>query len=143
MTNPQKTYIEIWDFVNQTYDMPLFAAGKSYGGRVGSTIVTQLKHCQGLIFLGYPFHPAKNTEKLRTEHLYNIEQPMLFLQGSRDALSTPEIANDFVNNHTSAELLWLEDGDHSWKPRKKSGFTQEQHMKTAARKILEFCTKHR
>ncbi|MCE7733525.1 MAG: dienelactone hydrolase [Candidatus Heimdallarchaeota archaeon] len=141
-TKPIKTMIEIWKHVKRHYDYPMFVSGKSYGGRIGSMAIDQLEGANGLIFLGYPFHPPGNLEKLRTEHLYQIKQPMLFLQGTRDTLSDYEIANTFVDAHDPSTIVWLEDGDHSWKPRKKSGLTQEDLMQEACQQIKEFCLKH-
>lgn len=142
-TKPIKTFIEIWKHVSKNYDYPMFASGKSYGGRIGSMAIDQLEDANGLIFLGYPFHPPGNLEKLRTEHLYEIKLPMLFLQGTRDNLSNSEIANTFVEVHNPSSIVWLEDGDHSWKPRKKSGLTEEGLMKEACNRIREFCLKHK
>lgn len=139
MTSPIRTYIEVWKLVLNEYDLPLFAAGKSYGGRVASMASDQLDGLEGLVFLGYPFHPPGKLDKLRTEHLYDISIPMLFLQGTRDNFSTTEIAYNFVNSHDSAHIVWLEDGDHSWKPRKKSGYTQEELMVQACEEIRNFC----
>lgn len=139
MTRPIKTYVEVWDYAAETYNLPQFAAGKSYGGRVGSMAVDQLSNCKGLIFLGYPFHPPGKLEKLRTEHLYNINLPMLFLQGTRDALSTADIANKFIDEHKPAKIVWLEDGEHSWKPRKKTGLTQKDLMINSCKEMRGFC----
>jgi predicted alpha/beta-hydrolase family hydrolase len=139
MTQPINTFVEVWNQVRSNYDYPLFAAGKSYGGRVASMASDRLDGVKGMVFLGYPFHPPGKLDKLRTEHLYNITLPMLFLQGTRDNFSTPEIANSFVSNHGSSTIVWLEDGDHSWKPRRKSGCTQEDLMVQSSKEIRKFC----
>ena len=68
----------------------------------------------GLIFLGYPLHPAGKPEKLRDEHLYGLHVPMLFLQGTRDTLATRELLDAVVAKLPSATLAWQEGGDHSF-----------------------------
>ena len=64
----------------------LFLVGKSMGGRIASLAVAHGLDCDGLVFLGYPLHPAKQTNKTRTEHWPDIHCPTLFLQGTRDSL---------------------------------------------------------
>jgi uncharacterized protein len=64
----------------------LFLSGKSMGGRMASHLAAQGEACAGLIFLGYPLHPANNRERLRAEHLPRIRCPMLFIEGTRDPL---------------------------------------------------------
>ncbi|MHA2501791.1 MAG: alpha/beta hydrolase family protein, partial [Candidatus Kariarchaeaceae archaeon] len=142
MTNPMKAFEEVWAHVAATHDLPMYVAGKSYGGRVGSMMLDRLPICRGLIFFGYPFHPPGKPEKLRTEHLYDITLPMLFLQGERDEFATADLVHDFVGNHEYARLIWLEDGDHSWKARKKSGFSQADHIRRAAVEVQTFCANH-
>src|SRR5579863_2337775 len=69
--------------------IPLFAGGKSFGGRMTSQTQAKsaLPHVHGLIFLGFPLHPAKQPSIDRAAHLFDVKIPMLFLQGTRDALS--------------------------------------------------------
>ena len=68
---------------------PIFIGGKSMGGRV-ATMIADTESVAGVICLGYPFHPAGKPEKLRVEHLEDIQVPVLILQGSRDALGNRE-----------------------------------------------------
>lgn len=94
---------------------PLWAAGKSFGGRMASMAVAEGMEAAGLVYLGYPLHPPGKPEKLRDEHLYGITAPMLFLQGTRDPFATPEILVDVVSRiGPSAALEWVEGGDHSF-----------------------------
>jgi predicted alpha/beta-hydrolase family hydrolase len=94
---------------------PLWAAGKSFGGRMASMAVADGMDAAGLIYLGYPLHPPGKPEKLRDEHLYGLATPMLFLQGSRDAFATPEILADVVSRiGPHAVLQWVDGGDHSF-----------------------------
>lgn len=94
---------------------PLWAAGKSFGGRMASMAVAEGMEAAGLVYLGYPLHPPGKPEKLRDEHLYGITVPMLFLQGTRDPFATPEILTDVVSRiGPSAVLEWVQGGDHSF-----------------------------
>ncbi|MCU1566153.1 MAG: dienelactone hydrolase [Pseudarthrobacter sp.] len=94
---------------------PLWAAGKSFGGRMASMAVAEGMDAAGLVYLGYPLHPPGKPEKLRDEHLYGLATPMLFLQGSRDTFATPEILADVVSRiGPNAVLQWVDGGDHSF-----------------------------
>src|SRR6478752_3731405 len=94
---------------------PLWAAGKSFGGRMASMAVAEGMPAAGLVYLGYPLHPPGKPEKLRDEHLYGLTLPMLFLQGSRDTFATPGILEDVVARiGRNAVLQWVEGGDHSF-----------------------------
>ena len=94
---------------------PLWAAGKSFGGRMASMAVAEGMEAAGLVYLGYPLHPPGKPDKLRDEHLYGLTTPMLFLQGSRDTFATPGILTDVVSRiGPNAVLQWMEGGDHSF-----------------------------
>ena len=90
----QETLVETWQAVHRFARETLagaidswVAAGKSMGGRVASQMVAGgLLPVDGVIFLGYPLHPANDKEKLRDAHLYDIEIPLLFFAGTRDPL---------------------------------------------------------
>lgn len=94
---------------------PLWAAGKSFGGRMASMAVAEGMPAAGLVYLGYPLHPPGKPEKLRDEHLYGLKPPMLFLQGTRDTFATPALLEDVVSRiGPAATLQWCEGGDHSF-----------------------------
>ncbi|MDQ4491537.1 dienelactone hydrolase [Sinomonas sp. ASV486] len=94
---------------------PLWAAGKSFGGRIASMAVAEsAMDPAGLVFLGYPLHPAGKPEKLRDDHLYGLRLPMLFLSGTRDTLATAELLDAVVAKLPTATLAWQEGGDHSF-----------------------------
>lgn len=94
---------------------PIWAAGKSFGGRMASMAVAEGMDAAGLVYLGYPLHPPGKPEKLRDEHLYGLTLPMLFLQGSRDTFATRELLEGVVSRiGPSAVLQWIEGGDHSF-----------------------------
>ena len=121
---------------------PLFIGGKSLGGRMASMLADELK-VAGLVCLGYPFHPPKKPERLRTGHLRALCTPALILQGSRDPFGNRDEADGYIRDGLLADsirLQWLEDGDHDLKPRVRSGWSQSQHLEAAARGIAAFIT---
>jgi predicted alpha/beta-hydrolase family hydrolase len=94
---------------------PLWAAGKSFGGRMASMAVAEGMPAAGLVYLGYPLHPPGTPEKLRDEHLYGLTTPMLFLQGTRDTFATRELLEGVVSRiGPAATLQWCHGGDHSF-----------------------------
>lgn len=116
----------------------LVIGGKSMGGRVASMIYEDLADTVGLVCLGYPFHPPGKPDRLRVEHLQRIKKPVLVIQGERDALGNrQEVERYQLPQHF--QLEWLEDGDHSFKPRKASGFTQQRHLEQAIEVMAGWC----
>lgn len=96
--------------------------GKSMGGRIASQIVAAGEAADGLLFLGYPLHPAGRTEKLRVEHLAKIACPMLFVQGTRDALCRLDLLRPALKKLAApVEVHLIESGDHSFKVLKSTG----------------------
>ncbi|GAB3566144.1 alpha/beta hydrolase [Arthrobacter alkaliphilus] len=94
---------------------PLWAAGKSFGGRMASMAVAEGMPAAGLVYLGYPLHAPGKPEKLRDEHLYGLTLPMLFLQGTRDTFATPDLLENVVARiGPTATIEWWEGGDHSF-----------------------------
>jgi predicted alpha/beta-hydrolase family hydrolase len=110
--------------------------GKSMGGRIASMIADEAG-VAGVLCLGYPFHPPGKPERLRTVHLETIRTPTLIVQGTRDRFGTREEVAAYPLS-TSIEVAWVEDGDHSLKPRKKSGRTAEQNLDEAANAAVGF-----
>lgn len=126
-------------------DTPIFIGGKSMGSRVAATLggmdeFTTL--IQGIFCLGYPFHPSKKPEKLRLEPLQETKVPLLIVQGERDTLGNQEEVNAYELSN-KCQCYFLKDGDHSLKPRVKSGYTYEQHKNAAVHLILTFVCKVR
>ena len=107
----------------------LVIGGKSMGGRMATMVADEL-HVRGLLCLGYPFHPPNQPQKTRTAHLAALRTPTLIVQGTRDMFGSREnvAAYDLA---PSIRFEWLEDGDHSFKPRAASGFTEKQHLAQA------------
>lgn len=110
--------------------------GKSMGGRIASMIADEVG-AAGVVCLGYPFHPPGKPERLRTSHLEALKTHTLIVQGTQDRLGTAEEVASYSLS-PSIELAWMEDGDHSFKPRKKSGRTLEQNLEAAADAVVEF-----
>ena len=110
--------------------------GKSMGGRIASMVADEVG-ARGLVCLGYPFHPPGRPDKLRTKHLETLATPALIVQGTRDAFGTPEDVAGYVLSD-AIRVVWLEDGDHSWKPRAASGRTEAQNMADGVAAIREF-----
>ena len=114
----------------------LVIGGKSLGGRIAS-MVADRAGVGGLVCLGYPFHPPGRPDKLRTAHLLALKTRGLILQGTRDPFGRPdEIESYGLPDTIRVELL--DDGDHSFKPRVKSGRTTEQNLSEAVRAVVAF-----
>lgn len=99
---------------------PLFIGGKSMGGRVASMVAADLFNrgrISGLVCFGYPFHPPAKPQQLRTAHLLDISVPTLICQGERDPFGTRQEVSGYTLS-PRISLLWLNDGDHDFKPRK-------------------------
>lgn len=114
----------------------LVIGGKSMGGRIASLVADEVG-ARGLVCLGYPFHPPGRPEKLRTKHLETLRTPALVVQGTRDQFGTREDVRGYRLS-AAIRIVWLEDGDHSWKPRASSGRTESQNMADGIRAILDF-----
>lgn len=117
----------------------LFIGGKSMGGRMASLVADE-KGADGLICLGYPFHPPGKPEKLRTEHLEMLACPALILQGERDPFGTRDEVKGYKLSD-SINMCWLADGNHDLAPRKKSGHTTEENLASAIGYIVDFIGK--
>jgi predicted alpha/beta-hydrolase family hydrolase len=107
-------------------DLPLFAGGRSFGGRMTSQAqaLDPLPHVRGLAFLGFPLHPAGKPGIERAAHLAEIVVPMLFVSGERDALAELDLLNPVVAGlGDRATLHLVARADHSFKVAAKSGRT--------------------
>jgi len=99
----------------------LVIGGKSMGGRMASHLAAAGEAVDGLLFLGYPLHPAGKPGQLRAAHLARIGAPMLFLAGTRDALCRLDLLRGALAGLPNATLHVVDDGDHSFAVRKRSG----------------------
>lgn len=104
---------------------PMFAGGKSMGGRISSQCAAHGGFDpapKGLVFFGYPLHPPGKPHQRRDAHLPSIAAPMLFLHGTRDPFGSPDEMRDLVATLPSATLEVIDGGDHSLvAPRQKPG----------------------
>jgi hypothetical protein len=111
--------------------VPLMAGGKSYGGRMTSQAQAEdpLPGVLGLAFLGFPLHPAGKPSQDRGKHLFDVHVPMLFLQGTRDALAMPDQIEPLCEAlGPRATLRFFADADHSFRVPKRSGRTDQEVM---------------
>jgi predicted alpha/beta-hydrolase family hydrolase len=112
--------------------LPLFAGGKSFGGRMTSQAQAEiaLPHVRGLVFFGFPLHPPKQPSIDRAAHLFQVKIPMFFLQGTRDALAELPLIEPLAKRLGGrATLTLLKDADHSFHVPVRSGRTDEQVRK--------------
>ena len=100
-------------------DEPVWVGGKSFGGRMASVAVAEGMPAAGLVFLGYPLHPPGKPERVRDEHLYGIEVPMLFLQGTKDPFATPDVLHPVLARLPRATLHPVDGGGHSLERSRK------------------------
>jgi len=112
----EAAFIKAWDDAAQTATGPMFAAGKSMGGRMASMVAARQGFTPapaGLIFFGYPLHPPGKPEQRRDKHLQDITVPMLFMHGTKDPFGTPDEMSQLVAGLPSAMLHLVDKGDHS------------------------------
>jgi predicted alpha/beta-hydrolase family hydrolase len=114
----------------------LVIGGKSMGGRIAS-LVAEEAGVAGLVCLGYPFHPTGKPDRLRVQHLEALRTPTLILQGDRDPFGSREEVAGYKLS-PSVRVAWVDDGDHSFKPRKTSGRTEQQNWEAALAEIGRF-----
>lgn len=141
--NRMPILMETWAAVVAALGGPdaVVIGGKSMGGRVASMLAADYETAgtpvRGLVCLGYPFHPPGKPEKTRTEHLAELTTPSLFCQGERDTLGN---ADDVAGYRLSDAITvhWLGDGDHGFKPRKKSGLTEDGNWTDAINAVAAF-----
>jgi predicted alpha/beta-hydrolase family hydrolase len=124
------------EVLQERMDQPerlLILAGKSMGGRVASLLVDELAASDGVrgcLCLGYPFHPPGKPLQLRTEHLVSLQTPTLILQGERDSFGRREEVETYRLS-PKVQLGWIPSGDHSFKPTRSSGLSEEENWATA------------
>ena len=134
-----KILLDTWRNVIDTLGGPknLFIGGKSMGGRTASMIADE-QGVRGLICLGYPFHAPGKRDNPRVAHLETLRTPTLICQGTRDNMGNRETVESYALS-ASIEIHWLEDGDHSFKPRLKSGTSLNDNLVSASSCIVRFC----
>ncbi len=119
---------------------PLLIGGKSMGGRVASLVADELygaARIAGLVCLGYPFHPPKKPDQLRTAHLVGLQSPTLIVQGDRDPFGSRNEVEALALS-PAIRFHWVGDGDHDLGPRGNSGFTRKANLAAAADAVAAF-----
>lgn len=119
---------------------PLLIGGKSMGGRVASLVADEVRaqgRIAGLVCLGYPFHPPKKPEQLRTAHLVGLRCPTLIVQGDRDPFGSRSEVEGLALSE-AIRFHWVGDGDHDLGPRGNSGFTRKGNLTAAADAVAAF-----
>lgn len=123
--------------------------GKSMGGRMSSMLMAENAQRDtknqlpilGCACLGYPFHAPKKDPKNRLDHLKELTEPLLIVQGTRDPMGNQEEVTFYQEEgriNSAVKLSWLEDGDHDLKPRKASGYSHQQHIDNAIDQVADF-----
>jgi predicted alpha/beta-hydrolase family hydrolase len=118
-----KTIEMAFQHVQEKYpDLPIFLSGKSFGGRMSSQYLAENNDAkvEGIIFYGFPLHALHKPSTERAEHLKRVKQPMLFLQGTRDALAEWSSIQEVCSSLAKAKLVKLEGADHSFKKGKEN-----------------------
>lgn len=119
----EKTVIMVLEFAHKKYPkLPLFAGGKSFGGRMTSQRVSKLcpEFLQGIVFFGFPLHAIGKPGMERAAHLNDINIPMLFLQGTKDKLAEIDLIKKVIKKLKTATLEQFEGADHSFKVSKQN-----------------------
>lgn len=108
--------------------VPIVAGGKSMGGRMTSRLMAEAPHpdVRALVFLGFPLHPAGAPAIERAEHLRAVSVPMLFLQGTRDALADLTLMHPVIAGLALATMHVVDGGDHSFEVLKRTGRTADE-----------------
>ena len=114
----------------------LVLGGKSLGGRIASLIADEVG-AKGLVCFGYPFHPPGRPRVLRTRHLEALSTPTLIVQGTRDSMGSRDEVPEYTLS-PKIHVSWIEDGDHSLKPRRRSGSDPQQALATAVEQVAGF-----
>ena len=125
--------------------LPLFAGGKSMGGRMTSLAAARepLANVRGLVYFGFPLHAMGNPGADRGAHLANIDIPMLFLQGSRDGLADLKLLKPLCKKlGQQAELFVVEGGDHSFHMLKSAKRSDEQALSDVVEKAAAWILKN-
>jgi hypothetical protein len=123
--------------------VPLFAGGKSFGGRMTSQAqsIEPLAGVRGIVFVGFPLHAPNEPGTARADHLAQVQVPMLFLQGTRDPLAQLDLVKETVAGlGERATLHVVAGGDHSFDVLKSSGRTAEEVRDELAHTIVSWIT---
>lgn len=119
----EKTVGVVMEFAHKQFpDLPIFVGGKSFGGRMSSQRLSKESpdFIKGIVFLGFPLHAPGKPGDERASHLSSVTKPMLFLQGTRDALADMQLMDGVCSKLPTVTLLKFEGADHSFKAGKSN-----------------------
>jgi len=141
--DPSTVLIQSWrDTIDQLGGgHRLVIGGKSLGGRIASMIADDAA-VRGLVCLGYPFHPPGKPGQTRVRHLEHLRTPTLIVQGTRDSLGKSDEVVKYKLS-SSIRIEWLEDGDHSFRPRALSGRSEADNLNAAINHVVGFVNRLR
>jgi len=136
----ERVLLEAWRAVIKSFGggRPLVIGGKSLGGRIASMVSDEVQ-ADGLVCLGYPFHPPGKVAGPRLLHLKSLHTSALIVQGSRDSFGSRSEVERYELSE-QIQIVWVEDGDHSFKPRARSGRTEQQNLAAAIDAVRDFLT---
>lgn len=112
----EAAFAELWTRVSRRANGPVFAGGKSMGGRIASQVAASdgfEPPPAGLVFFGYPLHPPGKPAQRRDRHLPRVTPPMLFLHGTRDPFGSPDEMRELATGLPAATVEIIDGGDHS------------------------------
>ena len=141
--NPATTLTETWREVIAELEQRghprdrLAIGGKSLGGRIATLVATD-QGVAAVLCLGFPFHPPGRPERTRLASLETIQTPTLICQGERDPFGNLDEVMGCYRLSRMVQLHWLVDGDHSFRPRKRSGLNEAQNWDSAIDAICSF-----
>ncbi|MDX1393649.1 MAG: alpha/beta family hydrolase [Gemmatimonadota bacterium] len=121
--------------------LPVFAGGKSMGGRMTSTASSEVgfEDVRGIVFFGFPLHAPNRPSSDRGAHLAATREPLLFLQGTRDALASLDLLEPIISDLGSRATLHIIDGaDHSFHVLKRSGRTDDEVLDELADRVARW-----
>lgn len=122
------------DYLRKRVDR-LFLAGRSMGGRMATYLVAEGYEALGVILYAYPLHPAGKPEKLRVAHFPDVNVPLLFFQGTRDALSKMDLFQRHIATLPNVDIELLDGADHSFRGK---GWTPEKVNELLTRRTDEW-----
>jgi len=134
----EEVLLDVWREVIKVLGVTrqLVIGGKSLGGRIAS-MVADAAEVRGLVCLGYPFHAPGKAPGIRLKHLMSLRTPALIVQGTRDSFG-PRGEVEKYALAPQIRIAWIEDGDHSFKPRARSGRTEQENLASAVDEVRAF-----
>lgn len=136
----RETYLGLIDYLvnHEHLDIKsIIPGGKSMGGRIATQIAGQIESPKLIIF-GYPLHPPGKPDKLRDEHLYDLNKNILIFQGENDAFGNKAEITPIVRKLKNTRFVFISDADHSFKLPKHSSLTEENVNELIIKEVKDF-----